>query len=88
MRINSGGVGDGDIQHVRDVEIKALEELLTKTYEKHGTKDEEGNPTQKLQMVFITVSKRVNTRIFAGEANPKPGTVVDEVITLAERYFL
>lgn len=38
---------------------------------------------------FIVVTKRINTRIFASEggraANPAPGTIVDDVITLPER---
>lgn len=29
---------------------------------------------------------RLNTRIFKGDKNPGPGTVVDDVITLPERY--
>lgn len=42
------------------------------------------------KLAFIIVSKRINTRIFldrgrTGE-NPRPGTVIDDVVTLPERY--
>jgi aubergine-like protein len=37
------------------------------------------------RMAFIIVTKHINTRLFLGEGNPSPGTVVDEVITLPER---
>jgi aubergine len=37
-------------------------------------------------LTFIIVSKRINTRLFAGNSNPPAGTVADSVITLPERY--
>lgn len=75
--IYRGGVGDGDIKHVQDVEIKALEDNVKPLYEKQNI---------PLQMAFMIVSKRVNTRIFGQNGiNPKPGIVVDETITLNER---
>lgn len=40
---------------------------------------------QPLEMAFMIVTKKVNTRIFNGDRNPDCGTVVDDVITLAER---
>ena len=48
-----------------------------------------GNPPK---FTFIVVSKRINTRIFAKFGNrvdnPSPGTVVDDVVTLPERWAL
>ncbi|KAH9632359.1 hypothetical protein HF086_010284 [Spodoptera exigua] len=47
-----------------------------------------GGPSYK--MAFIVVSKRINTRIFLDRGrngeNPRPGTVIDDVVTLPERY--
>jgi len=72
------GVGDGQIQQVFDVEVKALVELLNESYLPTG---------QKPMFCFIIVNKRINTRIFtAGRpSNPVSGTVVDNTITLPER---
>lgn len=43
----------------------------------------------RISMAFIIVSKRINTRIFVprgrGAENPKPGTIIDDVVTLPER---
>ena len=42
---------------------------------------------------FIIVTKKINTRILVSDAtgkafsNPLPGTVVDDVVTLPERYI-
>lgn len=74
--IYRGGVGDGDIRYVKDTEVKNLESKLNGVYEKAG---------QKLEMVFMIVTKKINARIFKGDLNPDCGTVVDDVITLAER---
>ncbi|VEN34368.1 unnamed protein product [Callosobruchus maculatus] len=41
---------------------------------------------EDLRMAFVVVSKRINTRIFGDKGNPPPGTVVDDVVTLPERY--
>jgi aubergine-like protein len=51
-----------------------LQEQLSKIY---GDKP--------FRMAFIIVTKHINTRLFLGDRNPPPGTVVDEVITLPER---
>uniref|UniRef100_A0A1B0G0Z7 Piwi domain-containing protein n=1 Tax=Glossina morsitans morsitans TaxID=37546 RepID=A0A1B0G0Z7_GLOMM len=40
----------------------------------------------RCSMAFIIVSKRINTRYFVNKQNPVPGTVVNDVITLPERY--
>jgi hypothetical protein len=54
-----------------------LQEMLTQIY---GSED-------RYRLTFIIVCKRINTRIFMGNSeNPQPGTVVDDCITLPERY--
>lgn len=68
------GVGDGDITHVKTHEVKAIKEKLGEIY------------GDNLKLGFIVVTKRINTRIFAGDRNPPSGTIVDDVITLPERY--
>lgn len=74
--IYRGGVGDGDIKYVRDVEVANLEQKLKGMYEKEG---------QKLEMAFMIVTKKINARIFEEDRNPICGTVVDSCITLDER---
>ncbi|XP_050672859.1 piwi-like protein Siwi [Leptidea sinapis] len=73
------GVGDGQIPYVSSHEVAEIKKKLTEIY---------GTPQFKL--AYIIVSKRINTRIFvdrgrSGE-NPRPGTVIDDVVTLPERY--
>lgn len=74
--IYRGGVGDGDIKYVKNVEVANLEERLQGMYEK---------AEQKLEMAFMIVTKKINARIFDGDRNPTCGTVVDSTITLDER---
>lgn len=74
--IYRGGVGDGDIPYVKDMEVKNLEHKLNDMYKQAD---------QPLEMAFMVVTKKINTRIFNGDRNPECGTVVDDVITLAER---
>lgn len=74
--IYRGGVGDGDIRYVKDMEVKNLEHKLKSMYEK---------AEQQLELAFMIVTKKINTRIFEGDRNPVCGTVADDVITLAER---
>lgn len=72
------GVGEGQIQYLKDKEISPLMAKLKAIY---------GDQDPKL--AYIVVNKRTNTRMFkkAGSSyvNPKPGTVVDQGITLPER---
>ncbi|XP_045512513.1 piwi-like protein Siwi [Pieris brassicae] len=73
------GVGEGQIPYVSSHEVAEVKKVLTEIY---------GTPQFKL--AFIIVSKRINTRIFiernrSGD-NPRPGTVIDDVVTLPERY--
>ncbi|CAB4062070.1 AUB [Lepeophtheirus salmonis] len=71
------GVGDGQIETVKQHEIPAIKEVLKKL-----------NITPKF--TFIIVSKRVNSRFFLKTPqrmlNPDSGTVIDDVVTLPERY--
>lgn len=71
------GVGEGQIQYVKDKEVDPLLLKLKSIYQ--------ADP----MLAYIIVNKRTNTRMFkkAGSsfANPKPGTVVDRQITLPER---
>lgn len=75
IMIYRDGVGDGQLPYVYDHEVKDIKNTLTAYY-----KD------KPLKMAFIVVTKRINTRLFAGSQNPPPGTVVDDVITLPQRY--
>ena len=61
-------------------EVEQINKLLDRIYREA---DFAGGP----KLTYIIVSKRINTRIFTGEQNPKPGTVVDDVITLPERLI-
>lgn len=74
--IYRGGVGDGDIPYVKDTEVKNLESNLKDMYKE---------AEQPLEMAFMIVTKKINARIFDVDRNPPCGTVVDDVITLAER---
>ena len=75
------GVGDGDVEYVRDYEIIAIKNVFKQM-------------AIQVQFTYIIVSKRINTRFFHKSsssktdsiANPLPGTVVDDVVTLPERY--
>ncbi|XP_018796089.1 PREDICTED: protein aubergine [Bactrocera latifrons] len=73
------GVGDGQLPQVFNTEVKFLKDKLDEIYKNAG------EPTP-CPMAFIVVSKRINTRYFVNKRNPVPGTVVDDVITLPERY--
>jgi len=68
------GVGDGQIPYVKQHEVEAIE----KVFEQAGMKD--------VKFAFIIVSKRIKTKFFRGDENPHSGTIVDDVVTLPERY--
>lgn len=70
------GVGDGNFKYVVEHEVNHVRKVL----------EENIYTSNPLRMAFIIVSKRINTRVFANRQNPAPGTVVDDVITLPERY--
>lgn len=69
--IYHGVVGDGNIGSVDDIEAK-----LKGIYDQMSW---------KLELLFINVNKRTHTRLFHGNTNSPPGTIVDDVITLPER---
>ncbi|XP_069703667.1 piwi-like protein Siwi isoform X2 [Periplaneta americana] len=69
------GVGEGQIPYVFQHEVALLKAKLQQIYGERECK-----------MAFIIVTKRINTRLFYNGNNPLPGTVVDDVITLPERY--
>ncbi|XP_045460997.1 piwi-like protein Siwi [Harmonia axyridis] len=71
------GVGDGQIPYVYESEVQIVKDKLR---EKHYP------GVRELKMCFIIVTKRINSRIFYGEQNPPPGTVVDNTITLPQRF--
>lgn len=77
IMIYRDGVGEGQFQFVVDHELKQVREQLQSVYTREK---------QELKMAFIVVTKRINTRIFLGQQNPPPGTIVDDVITMPERY--
>lgn len=71
------GVGDGQIGYVFNTELTAMREQLEQMYTENNL---------SLKLLFVVVSKKINTRIFGcDERNPPSGTVVDSVITLPER---
>lgn len=70
------GVGDGQIETVRDVEVVSIKQRLNELY---GGED-------KYKLTFIIVNKRINTRFFLKGRNPVGGTVVDNGVTNPFRY--
>lgn len=72
------GVGDGQIPYVKEIEIKNIVDGLRRFYGE-----------QRFKMTFIVVTKKSNTRFFqktrGTTTNPRPGTIVDDVVTLPER---
>ncbi|KAK7794255.1 hypothetical protein R5R35_014662 [Gryllus longicercus] len=71
------GVGEGQIPYVFQHEVNLVRETLGKLYASAGV---------TLKLAYIIVNKRINTRLFLNNDNPPPGTVVDDCITLPERY--
>lgn len=73
------GVGDGQLHQVFNTEVQVLKNKLDEIYKSAGI--EKG-----CRFAFVVVSKRINTRYFVNSQNPIPGTIVDDIITLPERY--
>merc|ERR1712059_131182 len=74
------GVGEGQVQHVLEHEVMRLKDTVRQL-----------GPDYNPKITFIIVSKRINTRFSTGSkpgqyGNPNSGTVVDDVVTLPERY--
>lgn len=76
-----GGVSEGDIPYVFNIELHHLTDSLNKRY---------ANASFEFKMAYIIVSKKINTRFFQSSGNdvrnPSPGTVIDNTVTLKERY--
>jgi len=74
------GVGDGQIPYVMEHEVKSIRDTLLRA----------GLEEKDLKFTFIVVSKKINTKILKKEgtsqSNPPSGTIVDDVVTLPERY--
>lgn len=73
------GVGDGQIEHVKQEEIQVLRRVFKQFRQDYNPK-----------LCFVIVSKRVNAKFFSKAGgqfqNPPSGTVIDDVVTLPERY--
>uniref|UniRef100_A0A182MUF5 Protein piwi n=1 Tax=Anopheles culicifacies TaxID=139723 RepID=A0A182MUF5_9DIPT len=72
------GVSDGQLQYIYDHEVRSLVEKLGQIYKSAGIE-------QEVLLTFFIVNKRINTRFFDHRLNPRPGTVVDNVVTLPQR---
>jgi len=74
------GVSSGSLKHLVEYEVKDIVEKLEAEYKRAGA------PAPPM-LAYIVVTKATNTRFFTtSHQNPPPGTVVDDVITLPERY--
>lgn len=73
------GVSDGQLDMVFKTEVKLIEIRLHEFYRANNAKEPP-------KFTYIVVNKRINTRLFAKGSNPPPGTIVDDTITLPERY--
>lgn len=73
------GVGDGQIDTVRNYEVKQLLSTIAHI-----------DPDYKPHFSVIVVQKRINTRLFLRRQtdliNPEPGTVIDSSVTRANFY--
>lgn len=70
------GVGEGQTKYVYEQELKQVVKELKGFFKE-----------KPLKLAFIIVSKRINTKFFTlDQKNPVAGTVVDDVVTLPERY--
>jgi aubergine-like protein len=71
------GVGDGQIEYVKEQEIAMIKKVFV---------ENNFEPT----FTYIIVSKRINSRFFKmdrqGPVNPPSGSIIDDVVTLPERY--
>lgn len=74
------GVGEGQTNYVYEHELQHLLNTLKTSYKE-----------QTVKLAFVIVSKRINTKFFEEKVkgrseNVPPGTVVDDIVTLPERY--
>lgn len=74
------GVGEGSLRQVYEHEVKDVVEKLEQEYKRVGSE-------KPPMFAYVVVSKSINTRFFMNRGqNPTPGTIVDDVVTLPERY--
>ena len=73
------GVGEGQVQGICVPEIEQIKQAIASH-----------NLVDSCKLMYINCSKRVNTRIFAGEPsrfqNPAAGTVIDQSVTDRDTY--
>ncbi|XP_044315488.1 protein piwi isoform X1 [Drosophila rhopaloa] len=72
------GVSSGSLKQLFEYEVKDIVEKLDAEYKRASS--------EPPQLAYIVVTKSMNARFFANGQNPPPGTVVDDVVTLPERY--
>ncbi|KAH8251452.1 hypothetical protein KR038_005676 [Drosophila bunnanda] len=73
------GVSSGSLKQLFEYEVKDIVEKLDAEYKRANA----GQPS----LAYVVVTKSMNVRFFQnGRQNPPPGTVVDDVVTLPERY--
>eukprot|EP00099_Drosophila_melanogaster_P011508 NP_001285825.1 P-element induced wimpy testis, isoform B [Drosophila melanogaster] len=72
------GVSSGSLKQLFEFEVKDIIEKLKTEYARVQL-----SPPQ---LAYIVVTRSMNTRFFLNGQNPPPGTIVDDVITLPERY--
>ncbi|XP_018800241.1 PREDICTED: protein piwi [Bactrocera latifrons] len=74
------GVGEGSLRQVYEHEVKDVVDKLEQEYKRCGS-------DKPPMFAYVVVSKSINTRFFINRGqNPTPGTIVDDVVTLPERY--
>ncbi len=73
------GVGEGQVQGICVPEIEQIKQAIAS----QGLSD-------SCKLMYVNCSKRVNTRIFAGDPNrfqnPAAGTVIDQAVTDRDTY--
>ncbi|XP_060846985.1 piwi-like protein Siwi [Rhopalosiphum padi] len=73
------GVGEGQISHVHKTEVRLLQTACEQFY----------GPSS-VPFAFVIVTKRISARFFApskrGPENPRPGTIIDSVVTDPTKY--
>ncbi|ODM88100.1 Piwi-like protein 1 [Orchesella cincta] len=76
------GVGEGQLNAVFNQELEGFQNRIKATYQHQGVKPP--------KLTYIVVNKRISTRFFevAGRNinNPRPGFIVDDVVTRPERF--
>ncbi|KAL5239162.1 hypothetical protein ACI65C_006572 [Semiaphis heraclei] len=73
------GVGEGQISHVHKTEVRLLQTACEQVYGPNS-----------VPFAFVIVTKRISARFFAptniGPENPRPGTIIDTVVTDPTKY--